>query len=84
MVRTRIPLEGGKAHKAWARSGGGREEGEPPPPQSKAATPPPPTALDLGALACIVATVMTHAGQTMVEQAAVTRVEAALTRRRQA
>ena len=41
MVRTRVPFEGGKAHKAWARSGGGREEGEPPPPRIKAANPSP-------------------------------------------
>ena len=71
------------------------EEGPPPTPKGKAPTPspkpskvakvpPPPPALDVGALAASVATHVTDACQTSVEQAAATGVEAALAKGRAA
>ena len=50
----------------------------------QAQPPLPPAALDVGALACTVATQVTDVCQTMVEQAAVSGVEAALMKGRQA
>ena len=60
----------------------------PPPPKpskvAKVAAQPPPPALDVGALAATVATRVTDACQTLVEQAAVTGMEAAVARGRAA